>query len=305
MTKKETKTTTSAAIVAALTLVSVAGCGGAEALPTNEPSHVVRPAADVPELEIRADGADRFTVCPPPGNLGQNWIPPLPAWSPSASERDVAPPPLDEDFIARAADRTPTELAVEATRRELRSCYRQGLVRHPTQDGHVAIVVRIGPDGRVAKVESYAACELAPESISCMYAVARRLRFPPPPGGSDTVTIPATFTSRDGVRRTTPTANDAYTASAYVALEASRPDLHECEATARREGRQRSGTAAFTMEVAEDGHVARVHVDPWRGDQTLLLCAARALERLKFDRAPKGNGTVIARLNFNPRQGGR
>ncbi|MCW5833610.1 MAG: AgmX/PglI C-terminal domain-containing protein [Labilithrix sp.] len=293
------------ALVACLVACVASSCGGEGRPPATEPSSFAAPAADVPELEIRSSGVDRFTVCPPPGDLGQHWIPPAPPWTPTPAADAGSPPPVDQDFIARTADRTPTELAIEATYRDFRSCYRRALVRHPTQDGRVAIVLRVGPSGRVAKVESYGACELAPEAIACMYQVAERLRFPPPPEGSDTVTIPATFTSRDGVRRTVPTANDAYTAAAYVSLEAARPALHACEESARREGRPVRSTGTFTMDIAADGRVTKAHVDPWTGDQTLLLCAARALEALRFDAPEGGKGTVIARLNFNPSQGGR
>lgn len=291
--------------MASLAAGLVIACGGSKEAPTNDPSRVDIPAADVPELEIRSHGIDRFTTCPPPGDLGQHWIPPLPPWTPPAITADAGAPIVDQDFIARTADRTLTEIAVEATHREFRSCYRRGLVHHPTQDGRVAIVLRIGADGRVAKVESYAACELAPESIQCMFGVAQKLRFPPPAGGSETVTIPATFTSRDGVRRTVPTANDAYTAGAYVTLDTARPKLHECEEAAHRDGRAREGTGTFAMDIAADGKVTRAHVDPWTGDQALLLCAARALETLRFAPPDGGKGTVIARLNFNPRQGAR
>lgn len=295
-------------VASVLGLLVLSSCGGQDAQSPNDPSHRFDPrAADMPELEIRASGVDRFTVCPPPGDLGQHWIPPLPSWTPPAAVASAGPPPpIDRDYIARTADRTPTELAIEATHRDFRSCYRQGLVRHPTQDGRVAIVLRIDSNGRVAKVESYGACELASESIACMYGVAQRLRFPPPLSGSDTVTIPATFTSRDGVRRTVPTANDSYTAAAYVSLEAARPALHTCEEAARREGRSVTATGTFTMDVAPDGRVTKAHIDPWSGDQTLLLCAARSLEALHFTPLQDGvRGTVIARLNFNPRQGGR
>jgi hypothetical protein len=295
---------------ASLSLVlALASCSGNKDTPTNDPSHVVVSAADVPELELRASGVDRFTTCPPPGDLGQHWIPPLPSWSPPARSSTPGdgglPAHVNQDFLARTADRTLTEIAVEATHRDFRSCYRQGLIRNPTQDGRVAIVLRIGPDGRVAKVESYAACELAVESISCMYGVAQKLRFPPPAGGSETVTIPATFTSRDGVRRTVPTMNDSYTAGAYVTLEAARAGLHQCDDQARREGRPVQATGTFTMDIASDGKVTRAHVDPWTGDQTLLLCAAKALETLQFAPPAGGKGSVIARLNFNPRQGTR
>jgi hypothetical protein len=63
--------------------------------------------------------------------------------------------------------------------------------------------------------------------------------------------------------------------------------------------------ATFNMTIARDGSVTRAHVDPWKGDQELLACAAHALEQLKFSPPPGGAGTVIARLNFNPRQGSR
>jgi hypothetical protein len=300
----------SVSVGAMLAVAFVTSCGGGDKEPVVDPRRA--PAADVPELEIRSTGIDRFTTCPPPGDLGQHWIPPLPAWAPPPRARaaDAGAPlgPVDQDMIdmiARTVDRTPTELAIEATHKDFRSCYRKALVRHPTQDGRVAIVLRVGPDGQVAKVESYAACELAAESIGCMYDVARRLRFPPPAGGADTVTIPATFTSRDGVRRTVPTSNDAYTAAAYVALDGARAPLHTCEEQARREGRPGTGTGTFTMDIAANGRVTKAHVDPWTGDQSLLLCAARALEGVTFSPPTGGKGTVIARLNFNPRQEAR
>jgi hypothetical protein len=292
--------------VVALGIVLLSSCGGGDGTTANDPSRIDAPAADVPELEIRSSGVDRFTTCPPPGDLGQHWIPPLPPWTAPRTTADAGPPlPIDQDFIARTRDRTLTEIAVDATHKDFRSCYRQGLVHYPTQDGRVAIVLRIGGDGRVAKVESYAACELAPESIACMYGVAQRLRFPPPAGGSETVTLPAVFTSRDGVRRTVPTGNDAYTAGAYMTLDTARSALHSCEEQARHEARAAQATGTFTMSVAADGHVTKAHIDPWTGDQTLLRCAARALESLRFSPPIGGNGVVIARLNFNPRQGSR
>lgn len=300
---RATRAVTATLLFAAATVL---GCGGPTA-PPEEPREPLPLAADVPELEIRADGIDRFTTCPPPGELGQHWIPTIPAWTPPAGAKtDAGPPlPLDADFIARTKDRTATEMAVDATHRELRACYRQGLVRHPTQDGRVAIVLRIDGNGRVANVESYGACELDPESITCMYGVARKLRFPPPAAGSETVTIPATFTSRDGVRRTVPTPNDTYTAATYVALDAGRPQFHRCDDAARREGRSVQAHGAFTMDIASDGRVLGAHVDPWSGDQALLLCAADVLRGLKFPPPPGSNAKVIARLNFNPRQGSR
>ena len=264
------------------------------------------PTADVAELEIRGFGVDRFTTCPPPGDLGQHWIPPLFPWTAPPPDADAgATAPIDQDFVTRTKDFTNTEQAIEATRRDFRSCYRQGLVHDPRQDGRVAIVLRIGANGKVAKVEEYAGCEIAPEAIACMKHVATRLRFPPPPSGSDSVTIPAVFTSRDGIRKTSATSNDAYTASAFVTIESARPGYHECEMRARREHRPVEATGTYTLTLSADGRVTSAHVDPWTGDKDLLVCAAKVFETLTFAPPPGGKGKVIARLNFNPRQGTR
>lgn len=269
-----------------------------------DPAHRQPPTADVAELEIRASGVDRFVSCPPPGELGQPWIPPAEPWTPPAAS-DAGAPPADPTLVARAEGRSSTEQAVEATHRDFRTCYRRALVHDPIQEGRVAIVVRIGPDGRVAKTEEYAACAIAPEAIACMQSVASHLRFAPPASGFDTLTIPATFAAREGIRRTTATPNDAYTAGAYITLEGGRPAFHACEQQARKELRPVQATGTFTLDLAADGRVVHTHVDPWSGEQSLLLCAARALETLKFAQPPGGKGTILARLNFNPRQGTR
>jgi hypothetical protein len=285
--------------------LGLGGCGGGQAGPAGIDPKNRAPSADVAELEIRPNWVDRFTTCPPPGELGQNWIvTPFP-WTPPARDPGAEPAVVDSDFISHTEGRTDTELASDATHRDFRACYRRGLVRDPTQDGRLAVVLRVGPEGKVAKVEVYGACEILPDSISCMQVSAARLHFPPPPNGSETITIPAAFTSRDGVKRPPRGYDDAYTAQSYVVIESGRPMYHQCEEQARKELRPVQATGTFTLEIAGDGHVAQTHIDPWTGDQPLLVCAARALERLKFGPPPAGRGTVIARLNFNPRQGTR
>jgi hypothetical protein len=294
------------ALAAATLVAAVPSCGGdTSGMVPIDPSKGRTPVAEISELEIRAVGVDRFAICPPPGELGQPWFPQPVAWSAPPVADAAAPEPLDEAFITRTQDRTPTELAIDATHREFRACYRRGLVRDPAQEGRVAIVLRVGADGHVAKVEEYSACEIGVESIGCMKAAAARLRFPPPPGGSDTILIPAAFTSRDGVRRSSGTINESYTARAYIVMEAARPGLHACEQQARRDLRPVQATGTFTMTLGADGQVLRAHVDPWSGEQSILACAAHELEKLRFSAPPNGTGFVIARLNFNPRQGSR
>ncbi len=298
-----------ASLILVLSSVVLSSCGNEElGMVPLDPSKRQTPVATVAELEIRAVGVDRFTVCPPPGDLGQAWFPQPGPWTPPAlpsSASAGSPSPVDQDYITRTTDYTPTEQAIEATRRDFRSCYRRGLVHDPAQDGRVAIVLRIGGDGRVARVEEYAACEIAVESIACMKDAAARLRFPPPAGGSNTVVIPAVFTSRDGVRRTMGNANDSYTSRAYLTIESSRPSLHGCDEQARRDQRTPQAAGTFTLTLGADGQVLRAHVDPWTGEQSTLACAARELEKLRFAPPPSGSGAVIARLNFNPRQGSR
>jgi hypothetical protein len=303
---KRTTANAWASLLLVLASSAVSSCGEKEpSMVPIDPSKRQTPVAEVAELEIRAVGVDRFTVCPPPGELGQPWFPQPGPWTAPAIVDAGAPLPIDEAYITRTKNYTPTEQAIEATHRDFRSCYRRGLVRDPAQDGRVAIVLRIGGDGRVARVEEYAACEISVESISCMKGAAAHLRFPPPAAGSDTVLIPAVFTSRDGVRRTNGTTNDSYTARAYITMESARPGLHACEEQARRDLRPMHATGTFTLTLGADGQVSRAHIDPWTGEQTTLACAARELEKLRFAPPPSGTGSVIARLNFNPRQGSR
>ncbi len=286
-------------------VLALVACGATkDDKPVSEPSQRTPPSAEVAELEIRGSGVDRFATCPPPGELGQQWLPPIAPWS-APPVADAGAPAVDQDYVARTEGRTPTEMAVEATRREFRSCYRRSLIRRSSPEGRVAIVLRVGGDGRVAKVEEYGACELDPDAIACMKLTASRLRFPPPVAGSDTIVIPAAFTSREGLHRTVGSTNDAYTAAAFVTLDAARPALHACDEEARRNLRPLSATGTFIMQVAADGHVTHTHVDPWTGEQSILACAARALDGVKFAPPPGGRGVVVARLNFNPRQGTR
>jgi hypothetical protein len=295
----------------------VVSCGGgieAEHPVPCSPPQCMKTAADEPkkaiiaevsDLDIHFDGIDRFASCPPAGEIGQAWIPPLPEWTPSASKSDDAglPAPINVTSPDESG-RTPTERAIEDTRSSFRACYHRGLVLDPTQHGHVAIVARVGPDGRVQKVESYAACEIVKETITCMQDAARALRFAPPKGGSDTIVLPAVFSARDGMSGRV-TAVDNYTESAYLAVEEMRPELHQCLDDARREGRGYEAWAHFDVTLDSIGHVDGINVDPFGGDQDLLQCAASVVNKLHFPAPGVEHGHVIVRVRFNPRLGSR
>ncbi len=282
-------------------------------------------SVEVAEFDVSDNGIDRFLNCPPPGELGQDWIPPLPPWTPPTSTEtsgtnaigalpaDGTPGQVAGNAAGDMPDRvpddvtmhgtTPTEKAIADTRDSFRACYNHGLIYDPTQDGHVAIVLRVGQRGRVASVESWGACEIAGPSIECMRDAAKKLRFPPPPNGSDTVTIPAVFTSSGAVRRTIPRPNDVYAASAYIAVEGIRQEFHACERNARQSGRPVSATATFALDLDEKGKVLHSNIDPWTGDKNLLTCAAAAFGRAAFPPPPGGQGSVLVRVAFNPRAG--
>lgn len=295
------------ASVAGVALV-VGACGSAEPPPTPHSPIEERAKAtsvEIAELEISEFGADRFTHCPPPGELGQRWIPPIPAWTPSAAavsfaikdgEGDAQPPPTPPGQAARL------EQIAQSTRAQFRHCYNRGLLHDPTQDGHVAIVLRLARDGRIAQVEAYGACDISTETIRCMMDTAKTMRLDPPQPGAETITVPVVFDQNTRTRRE-PGPNDIYTAAAYVALEAARPAFHACEEKARKGNKSVVATATFALDLDDKGKVAHAHVDPWSGDQELLACAAEAMDKVGFPPPPHGRAHALVKLSFNPRPG--
>ncbi|HEX4515575.1 MAG TPA: AgmX/PglI C-terminal domain-containing protein [Polyangiaceae bacterium] len=289
--------------IVSLGLFAVASCGSSSAHP-NVPDGPRGTSIEVADLEVNGDGIDRFAACPPPGDLGQEWYPDVADWSPppgSAQPDDAgAPVPQSTEQLGR----TPTERAVEDTRAQFRSCYHRGLVHDPTQYGHVAIVLRVGPNGRVLKTESWGACELQHDVVACMRDVGKAYRFDPPAGGKDTVIIPVVFQPRNGAGAIS-TQNDAYTAQAYVNLESMRPQLHECESRARSQGKDVEAWGVFDMAIDKSGQVTSANIDPFHGDQELLGCAAEVMQRMKLPPPDGGKGKLLARITFNPRAGTR
>lgn len=313
-----------------LGVVAIAGatlaCASSDPRPTQTPIEERRSdmtSVEIAEFEVSEFGADRFTHCPPPGELGQRWIPDVPAWKPSA-----APAPTDKRDAASRSDSGATSFAfkegdippagtngptvqganaraervIEVSRQAFRHCYNRGKLYDPTQDGHVAIVVRIAKDGRVAKSEAYGACDLSTEVIRCMMDTASELRFDAPQPGEETVTVPVVFHPTGG-SNAVPKANGVYTAEAYLAVESGRPAFHACEERARKGGKSVVASATFALDLDAKGSIVHAHVDPWSGDQDLLKCAAEAMDHLRFPAPPSGQGHVLVRLAFNPRPG--
>lgn len=290
-------------LFSALALGALASCGGSQP-PAAASAGPRGTSIEISDFEVNGDGIDRFAVCPPPGEIGQDWYPPIPDWTPpaSAAKDDGRGTPLSHS--TEQLGRTPTERAVEDTRAAFRNCYHRGLVSDPTQFGHVAIVLRVGPTGRVLESQSYGACSLQHDVLRCMQDVGKALRFDPPAGGKDTIVIPVVFEPRGGPD-VDATHNDAYTAQAYVTLENMKPALHDCEKNARGQDGDIDAWGVFDMKINARGNVTSANIDPFQGDQNLLACAAEVMQKMKLPPPEGGKGRVLARITFNPRAGTR
>jgi hypothetical protein len=293
-----TKKTVVLALLAVLAMVS---CAESTTSPLSADGRRRLDLAELTTFEVRHDGVDRFEHCPPAGDIGQEWLPPVPEWKPApavtegrsetaegAPEASASPPPASQRELVDQAER--------ATHAPFRHCYHDGLRFDPTQDGHVAVVLRVGPNGRVEAVETWGGCDIAPETITCLRDEAKHLRLAPPAAGYATVVVPGIFTEDHPRVRA---ANDGYTAASYVAVEATRTQLHHCEEAARREGSSRYARATMTIDVDASGHASHVSIDDWKGSQSLLACAAEVLRDASYPAPPTGRGRVIAPVAFN------
>jgi hypothetical protein len=289
---------------AQVALVACASCAGTTTGSINEENRARPTSAELTTFEIRDDNVDRFEHCPPPGDIGQDWLPPIADWRPAAAAPQVEPAPIPIDGVsdAPASPTAPASLRelVDQAEREthfaFRHCYHENLRYDPTQDGHVAIILRVGGEGRVEAVETSGACDLAPEAIACMRDHAKHLRLRPPASGYATVVVPGVFTEDHPRPRLS---NDAYTAAAYVAVESLRIQLHRCEEAAKRERTGLFARATMTIDVDASGHASHVSVDLWKGSQPLLACAGEVLRGAKYPAPPAGHARIIAPIAYN------
>jgi len=315
-----------AAMHRGLTLATVAGLLAACASAPPPAPRDKRRDVTVVELsafEVRLDNIDRFEHCPPPGDIGQEWLPPIPEWHPSASaavpvsdsssvsdaDAGLPPPPPPAPATGDVAPGTApvnvstlTGEAIKATQTPFRRCFLRGLLYDPTQDGHVGIVLRVDGAGHVASVETWGACDLTPAAIVCMRDEAKYVHLPPPAGGAVTITVPAVFTQ---AAPRTKSPNDSYAAGAYVAIESMRARLHGCLDAARSQGTDVTASAVMTVDVDAQGRGEHIAVDQWKGGHELLGCAAQVVREAPYPKPASGRARVVVPIVFNPRPGTR
>jgi hypothetical protein len=276
--------------------LGLVACGARPLLPER---HRYKYGADemnsvvLPPLELRYDGLQRFEYCPPRGDVHQPWIPPIPAWHPRSVD---APTTAPEGAVSGEL----TSYARDATQTAFRHCRGMGLGAGPSGDARVAVVLRVDGEGRVADVETWGACGMTYDALSCLRAEAFKEHLPPPAEGSATVVVPNVYF---GTQPTGQGLDDSYAAGAAVAIEGMRPRLYACMDTARREGKGIAAQGRFTINIDRKGKAARVNVDLWRGAPGLLTCAGEAVNDAPYPVPPIGWGKVVVTIVFEPGTG--
>lgn len=105
----------------------------------------------------------------------------------------VASPPSDgQDDLERSIYR-----AIDARRVELWACYRRGLGESSPPEGHVVLVLEIGPDGRAARVFEAHRSGIGDAEIKCMSRALKERPFHDGAASTMKIRVPLTFT-RDG-----------------------------------------------------------------------------------------------------------
>jgi hypothetical protein len=292
-------------------LLGVVACASApppgDGRPVIEEIRATITNVEIAELDVYEGGSDTFVVCPPAGALGQSWVPPIssaPASGDGASVSFAITPPGEPVVdAAHLTDRQRgrAEVVLRQLRTRFRDCWHRGLFDDPTQNGHVALALHVGADGQVPSVESYGACSLSTNVVTCLRDTAKTMRFEATES-DDTVIVPLVF-AEGAPPRVSALPNDAYTADAFVAIEAARPSLRACAREARKGGGAPTASATLMIDVDAKGHVLHLHVDRFAGDHGELVCAAKAVGAVSFPPPPHGQAYITARVAVDPPSG--
>jgi hypothetical protein len=86
----------------------------------------------------------------------------------------------------------------------MRACYEEGLRRNPHAAGRLGVQFTIMPDGSVSRVSTTGADEVGAGVAACVVRAMEALSFPPPEGGTVTVSYPFVFSPADGASTPAP-----------------------------------------------------------------------------------------------------
>ena len=206
----------------------------------------------LPDLEVRADGSDRFSACL--GSMGKD----------DATAGDEA-------LGMALADLEPS----------LRTC-----VPSQVPEGKVVATVEIGKDGLASSVGPLRICGVPWDVATCIQTKMTGADF----GGTTArrVQIPMTFAP------SAPNEPTRFVVAAMVALRGALRDLHACLSTTQAKTPNASASASVHLDVDLTGKIIGTNLDPWKGNQELLTCAAAAMGKLNF----ATQGTAVLKLEL-------
>lgn len=192
--------------------------------------------------------------------------------------KEEAPPCADPDggapLAAPALDGGAPVDVLPAVRGHVRGCYDELLARDPAAQGQLVEQIRLGPTGDVCAIRPTLRVGLSASMSACVEQRLKEARFE---GVASPLYVPLTYAQR---RR-----GGAFGPPSRI------PNLHAC---GKSVSVPTEATFAYTADA--DGRVGDLKVDPWKGDQEALGCAANAVSAAPH--APLGQ--YVAKIRFHP-----
>jgi hypothetical protein len=184
-----------------------------------------------------------------------------------------AEPVASADAGADAHAGAPVDV-LPAVRQHVRSCYDDLLAQNPEAQGQLVEQLWFAPNGDVCAIRPTLRIGLAKTQTACVEKLLRPARFENVPSP---LYVPLTYAQK---RR-----GAAYGPPSRIA------GIHGCGKTVAT---PTEATFSYTSDAS--GKVADLKVDPWKGDQAALECAANAVTNAPHP----ASMTFVANIKFHP-----
>ena len=178
------------------------------------------------------------------------------------------PPPPDGGAAGAPAD------VIPAVRQYARSCYDDLLAQNPEAQGQLVEQLWFAPNGDVCAIRPTLRIGLTSAHAACVQKLLKPARFENLPSP---LYVPLTYAQKHR--------GAAYGPPARVA------GIHGCIKTVKE---ATEATFSYTTDAA--GKVADLKVDPWKGDQPALECAANAVTNAPHP----ASMSFVAKVKFHP-----
>lgn len=187
---------------------------------------------------------------------------------------------------------------------DVQSCVDESKAAGESPNGATTFMVSVGIDDRVSSIEVMDSCGISAHSILCFAQAFQRARVDAA-AAMKRGTLQITFgEGRHDMRSASSdvgytTVHD-FTLRATDAFGRTRSAFDACARAASVKGKFDQTWGQFTMSLGPEGNVREIQVDPYAGDQSLLACAAEALQKVVFPPPPHGIDTLREHLAFEP-----